>query len=86
MSQSYKSILVFCLRKIGDAVIATSVPYLLKQAYPDAKITMMVKPLTKEIVTNNPVVDEVMLYDYTHKATLGELQQVANKIKKEFLI
>ncbi|WP_371363021.1 Lipopolysaccharide core heptosyltransferase RfaQ [Sporomusa rhizae] len=82
MSQSYKSILVFCLRKIGDAVIATSVPYLLKQAYPDAKITMMVKPLTKEIVTNNPVVDEVMLYDYTHKATLGELQQVANKIKK----
>lgn len=82
MSQSYKNILVFCLRKIGDAVIATSVPYLLKQAYPDAKITMMVKPLTKEIVTNNPVIDEVMLYNYSHKASFHEIRQIAAEIKQ----
>ncbi|SHJ53560.1 lipopolysaccharide heptosyltransferase II [Propionispora hippei DSM 15287] len=82
MSQSYKHILVFCLRKIGDAIIATSVPYLLKQAYPDAKITMMVKPLTKEIVTNHPMIDEVMLYNYSHKASLREIRQIATEIKQ----
>lgn len=82
MSQSYNNILVVCLRKIGDAIIATSVPYLLKHAYPDAKITMMVKPLTKEIVTNNPVIDEVMLYNYSHKASFHEIRQIAAEIKR----
>lgn len=82
MDQQYKNILVFCLRKIGDVIISTSVPYLLKKAYPDAKITMMVRPLTQEIVNNNPVVDEVMLYSYTHKTTFSEVRQIANKIKK----
>lgn len=83
MSQSYKNILVICLRKIGDAVIATSVAYLLKKAYPDAKITMLVKPLTKEIVTNNPVIDEVMLYNYTHNPVFSEIRQIAAEIRKK---
>lgn len=82
MEPSYKNILVICLRKIGDAVIATSVPYLLKQAYPDAKITMLVKPLTTEIVTDNSVIDEVMLYNYAHQAKLREILQIAKEIKK----
>lgn len=83
MDQSYKNILVFCLRKIGDVIISTSVPYLLKKAYPDAKITMMVRPLTQEIVNNNPVVDEVMIYSYTHKTTFSEVHQLAAKIKEK---
>lgn len=83
MSKSYKHILVFCLRKIGDAVIATSVPYLLKQAYPDARITMMVKPLTKEIVTNHSLIDEVMVYNYSHKASFPEIRQIAAEIKQK---
>jgi lipopolysaccharide heptosyltransferase II len=83
MAQPYKNILVFCLRKIGDAVIATSVPYLLKKAYPKAKITMIVRPLTQEIVMDNPVVDEVMLYNYTHKTSLNEIRQIAADIKQK---
>lgn len=80
---AYKNILVFCLRKIGDVVISTSVAYLLKQAYPDAKITMVVKPLTQEIVRNNPVVDEVILYNYTHKSSLAEIRQLVAEIKEK---
>ena len=59
----YKNILILNLRKIGDTIMATSSAYLLKKAYPEAKITMLVKPLTKSIVENNPVIDEVLLYD-----------------------
>jgi lipopolysaccharide heptosyltransferase II len=81
MNPDYKNILVVCIRKIGDVVISTSIAYLLKQAYPNAKVTMLVKPLTQEIVINNPVVDEVMLYNYTHKSSFAEMRQVAQEIK-----
>jgi heptosyltransferase-2 len=82
MRPEYKNILIICLRKIGDAVIATSVAYMLKQAYPDAKITMLVKPLTREIVTGNPVIDDVMLYNYSHEAKFREIRQVAADIRQ----
>ena len=53
----YKNILILNLRKISDTIMATSSAYLLKKAYPEAKITMLVKQLTKSIVENNPVID-----------------------------
>jgi lipopolysaccharide heptosyltransferase II len=65
----YRNILVHCLINIGDVVMATSVLALLKKIYPTAKITMMVKPAAAPIVQNNPVVDEVIIFDYTPKKT-----------------
>lgn len=79
----YKNILILNLRKIGDTIMATSSAYLLKKAYPKAKITMMVKPMTKSIVENNPAIDEVMLYDYSHKAKWSEIKKVSNQIKSK---
>ena len=76
MSNEYKNILILNLRKIGDTIMATSSAYLLKKAYPKAKITMMVKPMTKSIVENNPAIDEVMLYDYSHKAKWSEIKKM----------
>ncbi|WP_196607041.1 glycosyltransferase family 9 protein [Pectinatus frisingensis] len=77
----YKNILVLNLRKIGDTIMATAAAYLLKKAYPDAKVTMLVKPLTRTIVENNPVIDEVLLYNYSHKAKISEIQQTAGLLK-----
>jgi len=65
----YRNILVHCLINIGDVVMATSALALLKEIYPEAKITMMVKPAAAPIVQNNPVVDEVIIFDYTPKKT-----------------
>ena len=50
MNLQYKNILILNLRKIGDTIMATSSAYLLKKAYPEAKITMLVKPLTKSVL------------------------------------
>lgn len=77
----YKNILILNLRKIGDTIMATSSAYLLKKAYPKAKITMLVKPLTKSIVENNPVIDEVLLYNYSHKAKLADIKAIVKTIK-----
>lgn len=61
--------------------MATSSAYLLKKAYPKAKITMLVKPLTKSIVENNPVIDEVLLYNYAHKAKISDIKAIVKIIK-----
>lgn len=79
----YHNILILNLRKIGDTIMATSCAYLLKKAYPQAKITMLVKPLTKSIVENNPVIDEVLLYDYSHKAKWKDIKHTTNELKSK---
>lgn len=83
MNLQYKNILILNLRKIGDTIMATSSAYLLKKAYPEAKITMLVKPLTKSIVENNPVIDEVLLYDYSHKAKWNDIKKSVDELKSK---
>ncbi len=78
---SYRNILVIGLRKIGDTIIATSGVYLLKKAYPNAKITILVKPLTQQIVRSHPLIDEVILYNYTHQGSFSEIRQTADELK-----
>ena len=43
---------------------------------------MLVKPLTKSIVENNPVIDEVLLYDYSHKAKWNDIKKSVDELKK----
>lgn len=64
---SYQNILVQALFNIGDVVLATSAVALLKKAYPNAKVTVMVRPAAREIVENNPVVDQVLVVEYQSK-------------------
>ena len=78
----YNNILIFNLRKIGDTIMATASAYLLKKAYPQAKITILVRPLTKTIVENNPVIDEVMIYDYSHKAKWQDMKHLSQEIRQ----
>ena len=60
----YQNILVNALVNLGDVVLTTSAIALLKKAYPQAKITMLVKPVVREAVENNPVIDEVIVFNY----------------------
>lgn len=79
----YKNILVITLRKIGDTIIATAGLNLLRQYYPNAHISVLVKPLTQSIVQNHPCVDEVLLYDYSHKVNLSTINQTINLLKSK---
>ena len=62
--KQYQNILVHSLVNLGDVLLSTSAVALLKKAYPTAKITMMVRPAVAEVVRNNPVIDEVLIFDY----------------------
>lgn len=57
------SILLIRLDHIGDVIFSTSIPQNLKNHYRGAKITFLVANWAKEIVMNNPYVDEVICYD-----------------------
>lgn len=78
----YQNILLSCTLAIGDVVIATSAAALLKKIYPTAKITFMVKQLAEEIVTNNPVIDQVIAPKYQQKKmALGNMQALVQDLK-----
>ena len=61
------NILIHSLVNLGDVVLSTGAAALIKKNMPNAKITMMVRPIAREIVENNPVIDNVIIFDYKVK-------------------
>ena len=62
-----KRILIHALVNLGDVVLATSAAALLKQLCPTVHITMMVRHFAREIVANNPVIDDYIIFNYKSK-------------------
>lgn len=61
--REFKNILVVRTDRIGDVVLTTPVLEALRKAYPTARITMMVTPVTKDIVEGNPSLNEIIVFD-----------------------
>lgn len=81
-NKTYSNILVNALVNLGDVVLTTSAVSLLKQAYPNAKITMLVKPVVRQAVENNPVIDEAIVFDYKAKQnSFRKMMEMVNLIK-----
>jgi len=74
------NILIHSLVNLGDVVLSTGAAVLIKKNIPTAKITMMVKPIAKEIVENNPFIDEVIIFDYKVKGK--SFNNMLNMIKE----
>ena len=84
--QQYRNILVHSLVNLGDVLLTTSAIALLKREYPHARITMMARPMAKDILENNPVIDEVIIYDYKGKdKSIGKMLELVRVLRaKEF--
>lgn len=59
-----RNVLVIRPDHLGDLLFATPALSLLRQAQPQARITMLVGPWGREVVAGNPDVDEVMTCDF----------------------
>ena len=57
-----KSILFLRHDRIGDMVLSTAALKALKKAYPEARITVLASKRNHEILTHNPHVDEIIIY------------------------
>ncbi|MCR5560007.1 MAG: glycosyltransferase family 9 protein [Schwartzia sp.] len=79
----YKNILVYAMVNLGDVLLTTSATALLRKAYPNAKITMMVRPVVREAIENNPLIDDVILFDYKAKQnSIGKMWHMVQRLKK----
>ena len=54
------NVLVIKLRYIGDVLLTTPFLRALRQGFPDAQVTMLVKPGTEDVLRHNPDVSEVI--------------------------
>jgi heptosyltransferase-2 len=59
----FRRILIVRTDRIGDVLLSTPAVKALRDNYPHAYIAMMVSPYAKEIVEDNPYLDEVILCD-----------------------
>lgn len=59
----YKNILIIKLSAIGDVIHALPVASALKKDNPDAKITWIVEKPAYDLLTNNPYIDEIIIFD-----------------------
>ncbi|MFA6281155.1 MAG: lipopolysaccharide heptosyltransferase II [Candidatus Omnitrophota bacterium] len=81
-----KKILIIRTDRIGDVILSTPVIKNLRTSYPSAHITFMLRPYTKEIVENNPYLNEVIEYDKNnkHKSILSSIKFCFWLRKKKF--
>ena len=63
MKNDYKNILIVRTDRIGDVALTIPSITALRQHYPSAKISILVAPLTRELVDGNSCLDEVIVDD-----------------------
>jgi heptosyltransferase III len=73
-------ILVIRLRMIGDVLLTTPAVRTLKRAFPRAHLTYITQAHVKDVLLNNPDIDELLLYD------AGILRQVAEQPEYDVVI
>ncbi len=81
-----KSILIIRTDRIGDVVLSTPTITAVRKAFPSAFIAAVVSPETKEIVAQNPHLNEVIIYDKKskHRGILQTLRFAMWLRKKRF--
>ena len=78
--REYRNILVYAMVNLGDVILTTSAIALLKKAYPQARITMLSRPIVREVIEHNPVIDDVILFDY--KAKQNSMKQMWSMVQE----
>jgi len=61
MSSEVKNILIVRTDRIGDVVLSMPMAGLIKEHYPDCKVTFLVRDYTKDILSNHPSIDKVLI-------------------------
>lgn len=70
------SVLVIKLRAVGDVLLSTIVLRSLRAAFPSARIDFMTEPPAKDLLTGNPDISRVIVYDRKEKGALRYLLDV----------
>ncbi|MDD5638418.1 MAG: lipopolysaccharide heptosyltransferase II [Candidatus Pacebacteria bacterium] len=85
-----KKILVIRIDGIGDVVLSTPAIRLLKEKFPQAHISVLVLPKSKEVLEFNPFINKIIICDYDLLGNawqsftfLKELIKITRRLKEE---
>lgn len=73
-------ILIRGVNWVGDAVMTIPAIHALRHAHPEAHIALLVKPLIAELFTEDPNVDEIIVYEDAHRSIKGRFA-LAGKLR-----
>jgi heptosyltransferase-2 len=79
-----KRILICRPDRIGDVILATPLIREVKKQYPDISITVLVNPYTKDILKNNPYIDDLFVDDPNDHSNFLFYDQVLKLRKLKF--
>lgn len=79
------NILVSMLVNVGDVIMMTSTLDLIRNQYSGGpvRLTALVRPEAVDLLANNPVVDQVIIYPYRSGSPLYGLRELRRQIKAE---
>lgn len=81
-NKKYNSICVVMLGLFGDVLMRTPILRSIKKEYPESNITVIVDPIGKELVENNPNVDHIVVMNRNKKNKFKYLySKVSTQIK-----
>ena len=80
------NVLVVKLDRIGDMVMTTPIFRALKKGWPNAQISVLVNPVNKSAINNNPFIDSIYVYDKEkkHKSLNSKIHFFRSIREKEF--
>ena len=81
MSDSAKKILIYSPNWVGDAVFSLPAVTSLRQAFPEAHISVLAKPWVSDVFRENPDINEHIICDEQFNSIFGKLELA--KILKE---
>ncbi len=81
-----QNILIVRTDRIGDVVLTTPSVRAIRKKYPKSRLSILVVPLTKPLVENNPYLDEIFVDDrsYAHRGLLGFLKLIRLLRSRQF--
>ncbi len=81
-----KRILIIEVNWLGDVLFSTPFIRAVRSANPDGYIACLVHPRTKEILEDNPAIDEMIIYDEegSHRGVTGKLKLILGLRRKHF--
>lgn len=80
------NILLVQLSFLGDTILSTPVIHGIKQIHPRARLSVMTTPLAAGLFENDPLVDEILVFDKrgTEKNVTGLLKKATSLKKRSF--
>jgi heptosyltransferase-2 len=82
MNNISQKILIRGVNWIGDAVLTIPAIHAVRKTFPDAHISLLVRPWVADIFKASPDIDEIILYEDRYKGITGKLR-LAKALKAE---